>query len=85
MNFRRSQKVHFVALLEYKTPPKPVINSNGGFSISGSSVTSTFDADVIGCINQKAVSEAQEKYLEMNPEYSKCLILSWQRYEEECE
>lgn len=30
-----------------------------------------------------SIVSAQNKYLEMNPEYEKCLILSWQRYEEE--
>jgi len=82
MSIKPSNKVHFVALLELKTPPKPIVDNTGNFSISGTAVTATFDADVNGCINPKAIAEAQEKYLEMHPEYQKCLILSWQRYEE---
>ena len=82
MNFKPSNKVHFVALVEYKTPPVPIYN-NGNVSILGSSSTAMFDADVNGAVNQEAIISAQNKYLEMHPEYGKCLILSWQRYEEE--
>ena len=83
MNFKPSNKVHFVALAEYKTSPTVRVNGDGSMTVSNSSVTATFDADVIGAVNHEAIVSAQNKYLEMNPEYEKCLILSWQRYEEE--
>ncbi len=87
MEYSKSKSTHFVALVEYKESStdapqiKPAGNGNWSFSTVTKSPVLTFDADINGPVMPDTLQRLQEHLVSIRDDISKCIILSWQRYE----